>query len=222
MRRLLTLLVPLALLVAGCGDDDADDAADDTTTTVVDGSQEDTEAEADADGDADAADDEASDPVTETTVPADAPAADAPDGSVDETDGIDDPGVLVADLSGPAEVPGPGDDGGTGRFEAELIDGRLCIDMVAEGLDTDVAASHVHEGAVGASGAPVVDIGPPTASAGGSDSWVDVCVDVAGDLVERMATQPEQFYVNVHTASFPDGAVRGQLALASIFDRTLP
>lgn len=219
MRRLLTLLVPLALLAAGCGDDDA---TDDTTTTVVDDSPDDEGSEAGLDDEViDAGDDEASDPVTETTVPADAPAEDAPDGSVDETDGIDDPGVLVADLAGADEVPGPGDDGATGRFEAELIDGRLCIDMVAEGLDSDVAASHVHEGAAGAAGAPVVDIGLPTAAAGGTDSWVDVCVDVAEDLVERMVTQPDQFYVNVHSASFPDGAVRGQLALASIFDRTL-
>lgn len=222
MRRLLALLVPLAVL-AGCADDDAGDAIDGATTTVVDDVAQDRPADPTEDGEAESetAEGEATDATTETTVPADAPAADAPESSVDETDGVDDPGVLVADLAGPAEVPGPGDDGAAGRFEAELVDGRLCIDMIAEDLDSGVSASHVHEGAAGAAGPPVVSIGPPTASDGPTDSWNDVCVDVERDLVERMATAPDQFYVNVHSSTFPDGAVRGQLALASIFDRTL-
>lgn len=213
MRRLLLLLVPLALLAAGCGDDDAEGASDDTTTTAAGDAAEERE---------EAGDDESADTAPDATDPTDPPADEAPANSVDETDGIDDPGLLLADLDGAAEVPGPGDASGTGRFEAELVDGALCIDMVAEGLDSDVGAAHVHEGAAGAAGAPVLDIGPPTAAEGTTDSWVDVCVPADGALVERIATAPDQFYVNVHTSSFTDGAVRGQLVLGSIFDRRLP
>jgi len=225
MRRLLHLLVPLALLVAGCGDDDAADPGAEPTTTSEPGRVEDEADEPDdADEPAGKPDDE-DEPATsapDTPVPADdAPAENAPGEGVHEGEGIDDPGVLLADLAGDAEVPGPGDDAGQGRFEAELVEGSLCIDMVAEALDSDVTTAHVHEGAAGSAGAPVVDIGPPTTAAATTDTWADVCVPVDGPLVERMATEPDRFYVNVHSASFPDGAVRGQLALASVFDRQL-
>ncbi|HEU5083766.1 MAG TPA: CHRD domain-containing protein [Acidimicrobiales bacterium] len=221
MRRLLHLLVPLALLVAACGDDDADDATPSPTTTAAPAAEDEAD-RADDGGDA-AADEPDEESATSTTAaPADdSPAEDAPGDGVHEAEGIDDPGVLLADLTGDAEVPGPGDDGATGRFEAELVEGSLCIDMAADSLAGEVTAAHVHEGAAGAAGPPVVDIGTPTAAADGGATWTDVCVPVDGPLVERMATEPDRFYVNIHSASFPDGAVRGQLALASVFDRQL-
>lgn len=217
MRRLLAVLVPLALLVAACGDDDDGAAA----TTTVAGSDDAATDDGDGDGaEPDGEDDVATDDteVSETTVPADDPAGDGDAGSADE--GLGD-ALLVADLSPDAEVPGPGDAEAAGRFEAELVDGVLCIDMDVAGLSGAVSGAHIHDGAAGSAGPVLVDLGPPGEAIGTEARWRDACTDVTDDVIERLASAPDQHYVNVHTGAHPDGAVRGQLAVASVFDRTL-
>ena len=37
------------------------------------------------------------------------------------------------------------------------------------------------------------------------------CVEVDRDLAEAIAADPRGYYVNVHNAEFPGGAIRGQL-----------
>ena len=210
-RRLAVPLAVLCLLVAGCGDDD-DSAADESvepnaTATVVE-------------PDESAADDD--EPTTTTSTVPDAAAEEPPGESGGEDDGLGDEQVYVADLTGGEAQPEPGDTGATGRAEIESTpDGRFCFDMIAEGLGSDVADAHIHDGAAGASGGVVVPIGPPTSSAGATDTWTDVCVAVDDALREQIAADPSGYYVNVHTTEFPQGAVRGQLGSATIFDLTL-
>jgi hypothetical protein len=38
------------------------------------------------------------------------------------------------------------------------------------------------------------------------------CVQTRERLVARILANPQNFYVNVHNARFPGGAIRGQLA----------
>ena len=110
-------------------------------------------------------------------------------------------------LFGEQEVghEGAGEDA-NGDFSAELdlATGRMCYMLEVEGLDTFTAA-HIHEGAKGKEGPPVVSL-----ELLGEDGD-DICVDVALDLLKKIARNKSRYYVNVHTEAFPAGAVRGQL-----------
>lgn len=238
--RLVAAFLGAALIVSGCsGDDDdgavdpVDDAADDgssgqdgsgdTGGTDGDGSGGDGSGGDDSGGDTGESDGSADGSATSTTttVP-DADAEDPPGDDVPDDEGLGDPLVFIGTFSGAAEVPGPGDDGGDGRVEIESdVDENLCFDMVVTGLDADVTAAHVHDAPAGAAGGVVIDIGPPTEVDGDTDRWIDVCLATDDDVVTAMANDPDQFYVNVHTASFGDGAVRAQLQTGSIFDLEL-
>ena len=112
---------------------------------------------------------------------------------------------LKATLAGAAEEGG-GDAKGSGTFTAEVDadSGDFCYTLVARTSDKPVAA-HVHAGAAGASGPPVLTImvtGPGT----------DECLAAEPDKLKEILAAPENFYVNVHTATFPKGAVRGPLS----------
>jgi CHRD domain len=216
MRRLLAVLVPLVMLAA-CGDDD--DAVEDPTVVGEDSSESTTEAD-ETEQDVGAGAEVADTTVPQTTVPTDSPAGDAPGDGAEDDEGLGD-ALLVSDLDGGAEVPGPGDPAATGRFEAELHDGVLCVDMDVSGLGAAVTGAHLHDGTAGDAGPVIVDVGDPTSTAGDLVQWVDACTEVPDDVIQRIAEAPERVYVNVHTGAHPDGAVRGQLAVAAVFDRTL-
>ena len=68
------------------------------------------------------------------------------------------------------------------------------------------AAAHIHRGATGVAGPVVVPLTTPSASGQSSG-----CTSVARTLVASILASPASFYVNVHTAEFPAGAIRGQL-----------
>ncbi len=132
---------------------------------------------------------------TTSSSPQDTPAATSP------------PVATFADiaLTGSAEVPGPGDDDGTGFATVFVEQDQLCYDINV--LDIAPAtAAHIHEGAVGESGPPVVPLEPPSA-----EGAVDGCAPADAELLQRMAANPGGFYVNVHNDEFPEGALRGQL-----------
>jgi hypothetical protein len=114
--------------------------------------------------------------------------------------------VLGAALTGAAEAPGPGDAGGRAvvRFDAAMPT-RLCYELTVTNIAT-ASAAHIHRGAAGVAGPVAVPLSAPT---GGSSSG---CVGVAAPLAAEIMAAPGGFYVNVHNADFPNGAVRGQLA----------
>jgi hypothetical protein len=114
---------------------------------------------------------------------------------------------LTADLSGAAEVPGPGDADAGGRATVVVEPGRsqLCYRIEVHGV-TGVDGTSVHEGADGQQGAVVLGLDPIE---GGS---VEGCVTAEPALLERVGRSPQDFYLNVRSEEHPDGAVRGQLA----------
>ncbi|HVF26458.1 MAG TPA: PQQ-dependent sugar dehydrogenase [Anaerolineales bacterium] len=116
---------------------------------------------------------------------------------------------LSTELSGAAEVPGPGDPDGSGMANITLNPEQreVCFELTVSTI-APAAAAHIHEGAVGVAGPVVVPLDP--APTNGSSS---ACIgDVDRALIRNIIQHPEQYYVNVHNADFPAGAVRGQLS----------
>jgi hypothetical protein len=105
-------------------------------------------------------------------------------------------------LSGAAEVPGPGDpDGsGTATVTVSVPDKEVCYSFTVSDIEAPTAA-HIHEGRAGVAGPPVVTL----------DTSGSGCETVTARLAAQLLARPSQYYVNVHTADFPAGAVRGQL-----------
>ena len=113
---------------------------------------------------------------------------------------------LQADMTGALEVPGPGDPDGSGRAELSIVDrtDNLCYTVTAANIETATAA-HIHRGARGVAGPPVVTLDPP------ADGESQGCLSVASALADELERSPGAFYVNVHNARYPNGAIRGQL-----------
>ena len=116
--------------------------------------------------------------------------------------------LLAAALDGQQEAPDPGDSDGFGDALVDVVgDGLVCVTLSAQRLDR-VTAAHIHRAPVGAAGPVVVALPAPVFGRAAD------CLDTDPALVAELAAAPDGFYVNVHTAAFPNGAVRGQLAEA--------
>jgi hypothetical protein len=124
-----------------------------------------------------------------------------------QTDPANRRATLAVTLTGIQEVPGPGDPDGTGTAEINVVpaSAQLCWNVYARGIDAATAA-HVHRGASGVAGPPVLTLTTPDA-AGRSQG----CATVDAALAREIAARGYDFYVNVHTAAHPAGAIRGQL-----------
>jgi hypothetical protein len=117
---------------------------------------------------------------------------------------------LEAFLTGAAEVPA-NDLKSTGTADITLNQGQgeVCFDIevdFAEGeVFAPITAAHIHVGVGGVNGPVVVNFDVPNNGLSG-------CVDgVEKDLVKAIRQNPSGYYVNVHNAEFPAGALRGQL-----------
>ena len=110
--------------------------------------------------------------------------------------------VLTATLAGANETAG-GDADGTGAFSVEIDTdaGDFCYSLSAA-KTAKATMAHVHSGDAGANGPPVVTI----------DLGSDLCIAVEPDVLKAIVAAPAKYYVNVHNAEFPAGAIRGQLA----------
>jgi len=126
-------------------------------------------------------------------------------GTLAEHKATSDP-VIVVVLSGGAEVPGPGDMDGVGKAAITLKPdkGELCFELSVKDIQKATSA-HIHSGALGMEGDVKVTLKPP------SDGDTKDCVSVDKALLNDIATNPGNYYINVHNAEFPKGAIRGQL-----------
>lgn len=110
------------------------------------------------------------------------------------------------DLTGAAEVPGPGDPDGSGSAHITLNQGQgeVCFDIDVANVDP-IMAGHIHAAPAGVAGPVVVNF---NIAANGLSGCVD---GVSKDLIKAIRQNPEAYYINVHNTAYPGGALRGQL-----------
>lgn len=111
--------------------------------------------------------------------------------------------TYTAFLYGANEVPGPGDPNGFG-VATMLIDNvasTISWSFMALNIDMPLTAAHIHTGGFGVAGPPIVDFGGSLTGSSMFDA----------DLALINPVNAGGYYVNLHTAAYPAGAIRGQM-----------
>ena len=112
----------------------------------------------------------------------------------------------TAKLTGEAEVSG-GDTKGSGTAQVTLDPdkGEVCYDLTVKDIQ-EATAAHIHEGAAGKDGPVKVPFDAPKAGSTKGCKTADAAV------IKDIMQNPANYYVNVHNAAYPKGAIRGQLS----------
>jgi hypothetical protein len=112
---------------------------------------------------------------------------------------------LVAKMKGSNESPAaPASNTGRAEIKLNAATGKVCWEFYVTKIDGKPNAAHIHKGAKGVSGPVKVPLGTTYKREG--------CTKAAKALVRSILASPGAYYVNVHTAKHPAGALRGQLA----------
>jgi hypothetical protein len=109
---------------------------------------------------------------------------------------------LHAALTGKAETP-KGDPDGAGTAEVKINGKSVCWEITASKV-TKLTAAHIHKGGPGVAGPVVVPFGGAYKSKG--------CTTTTAAVAAALKKSPGGYYVNVHNAKYPGGALRGQLS----------
>lgn len=108
---------------------------------------------------------------------------------------------LHATLRGASETP-KGDPNGTGTAEVKINGTKVCWEIATAGVQK-IAAAHIHKGRPGVAGPVVVPFGKTFKPKG--------CTTTTAATAAAIKRNPAAYYVNVHNATYPAGALRGQL-----------
>jgi len=114
---------------------------------------------------------------------------------------------LTTELTEGNEVP-PTGHVATGTVTVTLNQGlgEVCADIQTSGFEEDeVIAGHIHVGAPDVIGPVVVDLQVTSPDH-------SICVEADPELIKDIRQNPSDYYVNLHTAEFPVGVIRGQLS----------
>ena len=118
------------------------------------------------------------------------------------------PVTFTAMLSGANEGPPSGSaNTGTTLVTIDPSTGAIAWTTSSTIPQTSATGHHIHRGVAGASGSVVVNFGT---------SYSGV-VTATTALASEILGNPSGFYVNLHTAAFPAGEIRGQLATFAVY-----
>lgn len=117
---------------------------------------------------------------------------------------------LFATMTGKQESPA-GDPDGTGTAVITVKPNNVCYDIRPKKAGLTFAAGHIHAGAAGKSGDVVVPLfqKPKKIKSG---RLVGCSPKVKSAVLAKIKAKPGDYYVNVHSAAFPAGVIRGQLS----------
>jgi hypothetical protein len=112
----------------------------------------------------------------------------------------------------PREVPEGGDQKGQGSAELNLSEAgkQACFSTNWKGLEGQVTAFHLHGASQGNEGPPLIHFFD-NQSFPGADGKASGCVPATQQQIHAVIADPANYYLNVHSTVFPDGAIRGQL-----------
>ena len=113
-----------------------------------------------------------------------------------------DPVKLQATLAGSADSDADGT--GSATVTIDPAKSEVCYTLKVSGIEPATMA-HIHKGAAGVSGPVVVPLDAPTSGT------AQGCKPAAAEVIAAIVASPADYYVNVHNATFPKGAIRGQL-----------
>jgi hypothetical protein len=101
-----------------------------------------------------------------------------------------------------------GAEGGAHGFFSYTIDGdQFCYTLSVTKLTAPATMAHVHIAPQGIAGPVVIGLTVQNLTAFETSE----CKTVDPALLDAIAENPRAYYVNVHTATYPGGEVRGQL-----------
>ena len=117
---------------------------------------------------------------------------------------------LYATMNGKSETPA-GDPDGTGTAVLTVKVKTICFDIRPKKAGITFAAGHIHAGAKGKNGDVVVPLfQKPKKATGGK--LTGCSPTVAASVLAKIKAKPAGYYVNIHNATYPAGAIRGQLS----------
>src|SRR5947209_18199438 len=117
--------------------------------------------------------------------------------------------TYTAVLTGTQQVP-PNTSPATGSATVVLSadQTQIAVTVTFSGLTAPAIASHIHDGAPGTNGPVVIPFpGFPNATSGTYSQTFPITPALVAEL------QAGNLYINIHTATFPGGEIRGQLSL---------
>jgi hypothetical protein len=98
--------------------------------------------------------------------------------------------------------------GASGFFSYTIQGSELCYTLTVRGLSLPAVAAHIHQAPRHVAGRIVIPFHDVPSATSFETS---ACVTPDAAVLADLQANPTSYYVNVHTANFPGGEVRGQL-----------